>query len=258
LLGDSAPAADRAGAGSLVVLCAWTAFVVAGGSFQRLSEHFTQAVPARSQVLPVAAFDAVFVAAVVGGLLVLAGAALALPAFLRFLRAGGWGQIQSHFVWAVAATVVAGIALLALVAVAHTLTPAQRNGELLYHPAVWYYSLQFVVTGLLGAAMLVLWTAAAVATARRLALSPAVLRAEAVLALAVMVMMALMTVATSVWWGAVSSSAPAFLQGVPAGAPASGFDLHLVGTMSLMLVATVAAAYGAIRIARSWREMRLA
>ena len=75
-------------------MCAWTAFVLAGGSFQKLSEHFTQAVPARDHTLPNIAFGAVFAAAIIGGLLVLSGAAIALPALGRFLRAGGWASVR--------------------------------------------------------------------------------------------------------------------------------------------------------------------
>ncbi len=152
LVGESVAVADRTRAGALVVLCAWTAFVMAGGSYQRLSEHFSQAVPAGPRALPDAAFETVLVAAVVGGVLVFTGAVVALPAFLRFLRSGGWASVRAHFVRALAATVVATVALVALVAVAHTLSPAQRNAGLLYHPAVWYYLVQFVATGLLLAA----------------------------------------------------------------------------------------------------------
>jgi hypothetical protein len=258
LVGDNVPPADRARAGSIVVLCAWTAFVLAGGSFQKLSEHFTQAVPARDHTLPNIAFGAVFAAAIIGGLLVLSGAAIALPALGRFLRAGGWASVRRHFARAAAATGVALVAMVALVAVAHTLTPAQRNGALLYHPVVWYYLVQFVGTALLLAAMIALWTVAAVAAARRLDLPRPVLRAEAALAVGVMVMMAVMTASTAVWWGAISSWAPWFLQGLPAGSGGSAFDPDLAATMGLMLVATVVAACGATRVTRSWRDIQLA
>jgi hypothetical protein len=255
LMGDSIPAADRARAGALVVLWAWTAFVLAGTSFQRLSEHFQQAVPAGARALPVVAFGTVFVAAVVGGLLVLSGTAIAVPAFVSFVRAGGWPCVRRHFVRAAGATALAGVALVALVAVAHTLSPAQRNGARLYHPAVWYYLVQYVVTGLVVAGMLALWTVAAVAAARHLGLARTVLRAEAVMAVAVMTAMTVMTVATAVWWVAISSSAPWFLAGAPIGAAASAFDPVLAATMFLMVAATVVAAYGATRITRSWRDM---
>ncbi len=38
-----------------MVLCAWTAFMLAGSSFAKLSENFGQAVPARMQSLAIPA-----------------------------------------------------------------------------------------------------------------------------------------------------------------------------------------------------------
>ena len=45
LTGDAVPAADGVRAGALVVLVAWIAFVVAGASFAKFSEHFDEALP---------------------------------------------------------------------------------------------------------------------------------------------------------------------------------------------------------------------
>jgi hypothetical protein len=256
LLGNTAPAADRARVGSVVVLAAWSAFVLAGSSFAKLSEDFRIAVPARSRALSTAAFDTVFVLAFVGGFLVLCGIAIALPAFVRLMRIGGWSAIRRPLLWAAVATVAAGVAIVVTVAVAHTLTPAQRNGDLLYHPVVWYYVVAFVVTALLVSIAIALWTVAAVAATRRMTLPRAVLSGEAVLATAVMSAMALMTVATAAWWVVVASSAPWFLQGVRPGAPVSRFDPNLAATMLLMVVATSVAAYGTRRVAQSWGELR--
>ena len=76
LSGTAAPAAAGPGR-RLLVLCAWTAFVVAGIGFAKLAEHFGRAVPARARPVSVGAFGTVQVLAVIGGLLVLAGAAAA-------------------------------------------------------------------------------------------------------------------------------------------------------------------------------------
>lgn len=43
LTGDSAPEAVIVKVGSLTILCAWVAFVFAGASFSRFSEHFSEA-----------------------------------------------------------------------------------------------------------------------------------------------------------------------------------------------------------------------
>ena len=73
LLGKTAPAVERARAGSLLVLCAWSVFMVAGISFAKITEHFGQVVPARNLALPNGSFDTVYVVAIVGGLLVVCG-----------------------------------------------------------------------------------------------------------------------------------------------------------------------------------------
>jgi MFS family permease len=242
LLGNMAPAAERARAGSLLVLCAWSAFVVAGSSFAKITEHFGQAVPARAQALSNRSFDTVYVVAIIGGLLVLSGACAAVPAFLRFLRAGGWPSIRGHVLRAAMSTVAATVAMAGLVGLAHTLSPAQRNGGLVYHPVVWYYLLAIIPTALLVALALALWTVAAVAVTRRLVLARPVLF--------------VITAATAVWWGAIASSAPWFL-GAQSGSAASAFTPNLVGTMALMSVACAVATCGVVRVARSWRDLRL-
>jgi uncharacterized membrane protein YidH (DUF202 family) len=229
---------------------------VAGISFAKLSEGFGLAVPTRTAPLASGAYRAVMVVGIVTCLVVSAGMAIAVPAFLRFLRAGGWTTIRRHVGRALIATVVAGAALVALVAVANTLTPAQRNAEVAAHPVVWYYLVEFIVTMLLLAAALALWTAAAVVAARGLDLPRPVLCAEALLAAGAAVAMVVMTAATAVWWGSIASSAHWFLQGTRAESAGSPLNAQLVGTMVLMLVASVLAGYGVSRVARSWPQLR--
>jgi hypothetical protein len=77
------------------------------------------------------------------------------------------------------------------------------------------------------------------------------------LALLVAVAIFVMTVATALWWGAVASGAPWFLAGSRPGPAALPFDPNLVATISLMLAAIAVAGYGALRITRSWKELRL-
>jgi hypothetical protein len=256
VVGDSLPPADRARAGSLLVLCAWTAFVVAGSSFAKLSEGFGLVQPTRTASLSSGAYRAVMVVAIVACLVVMAGVVIAVPAFLRFLRAGGWSHIRSHVVRALVASVVGILALTALVGLAHTLTPAQRAGQLASHPALWYYQVAFIVTMLLVAVTLGLWTVAAVVTVRRLDLSGTVLSAEALLAAAATAAMVVMTVATAVWWSSITSSTPWFLHGTPAGSAGSPFNGQLVGTMVLMLVASILAGYGVSRVTWSGLTFR--
>ncbi len=252
LAGDTAPATDGVRAGALVVLAAWAAFVIAGASFAKFAEHFDEALPHRSGAhrVPDLAFtrapDGGWGRERPGG----RGSLLALPAFVRFLRAGGWASVRRHFMRALVCTALVGAVTLPLLLWAHHLTPHQRNGGL--H---WYGAL-FLLWAALIFVSLALWTMAAIATARRVEFSPAVLTAEAALAAAIAVAMVVMVGATAVWWGAMANDAPAFLSASPGGAAGSPWDLWFVATVGLMLVAVGAAAFGVVRELRVWTTMR--
>ena len=250
LLGDRTPPAERVRAGALLVLGAWAAFVVAGASFAKLSEHFDAAVPAASRDLPWAVFRAIETLAVVGSLLVAAGALAALPALVRALRAGAWPRLRRPVLGAGAASVLVAAGTVGLVAWANRLSVAQRNG------ADGYYVVAFVVWGLAGAATLALWTWAAIAAGRRLTLTRRVLVLEAALAGGLALCMAAMTAATALWWAVVAVDAPWFLGGTAAGSHPSVFEPRLAATMALMLAAVAAAGYGVVRIGRAWGGLR--
>ena len=156
----SAPEQFRTGA--LVVLCAWAGFVLAGASFSKLSEHFAQSVPATSRALPQVAFSVVVVLGAVGATLVLIGGLVALPAFVRFVRSGGWLSLSRHVIRATGLSVIAVCAVIPLSFWAHHLNEIQRNG------GDRIYSGAFVTWGLLVAATLTQWTMVGVAAARRI------------------------------------------------------------------------------------------
>lgn len=250
LAGDTRAPADRAWAGALAVLCGWTIFVLGGAAFQRLSEHFQQALPSGARAVPVAAFDTVVVAAAGGAVVVALGALAAMPAFVRYLRADGWSAIRALLIVALAATVVEGAAVMTLAGWAHSLTPGQRNGGSLP------YVVAFLALAAVSAATLALWTALAVACARRLRVSPRLLAFEVTLAVSLFGLMAIMGVATVVWWASVATSAPWFLSGSP-GRAASAFDPALVVSVVLMLMALATSGYGVARIARHRGPVRL-
>lgn len=241
LSGDGAPG-ERVRGGSLLVLCAWTLFVVAGMSVQKLSEHWQAATPPGSRSLPAGAFDGLVAAAAVGSVLVLAGIAAVAPTLLGFLRGGGWPSVRRRVLTAALVTLLAIAATVALVAWGHGLTDRQRNSSHL-----GAYGIYAAVWALLIVCCLASWTAAAVATARRLSLPAAILRLEARLGAAVAVCMAAMTAATALWWAALASAAPWFLADGPAGSTASPLAPALLVSALLMLVATLAATAGAAR-----------
>jgi hypothetical protein len=238
LVGGGGPG-ERVRGGLLLVLCAWALFVVAGVGVQKFSEHWQDATPAGSRALAAVGFDALVIAAVCGSMLVAAGIGLAIAQVATFLRVGGWPALRRRVVTAVLLTGVAIAATIALVIWAHGLTGRQRDG----HDSA--YAMAFVTWALLAAASLLAWVAAAVATARRLELAAATLRAQAWIACGVVVAMGAMTAATAVWWAALADHAPWFLAGRPVGSNASPLAPELLVAAMLMMLATVLGAAGA-------------
>ncbi len=90
--GDSPSESVRSG--SLLVLCGWALFVIAGSAFAKMTEHWVGATPGPDRRLPVGAFGTIQVAAGVGLAFVVIGCAVALPTALRFLREGGWERAR--------------------------------------------------------------------------------------------------------------------------------------------------------------------
>ena len=165
--------------------------------------------------IPTSAFDIVQVAAAIGSAAVVAGVALALPAFVRDLRSGGWAPLRRPILVALAATIVASAALVA-VALTHDVV------------AVSVF-IAFALSSLLA------WTHAAAAAARRLPPLPA----HSHLAPLVGATMLVMTVAASVWFGSVSTHAPSFV---------GAAQLAVVATF--MLSGSALAAVGSLRCLR--------
>jgi len=242
--GDVRPPAERVRAGALLVLCGWALFVVAGAVFQKSSEHFASALPRTARWPALTAFDVVVVAAVIGLLIVAAGALAALPAFVRFLRGGGWPSVRRLVLTTTLSTATEAGALGALIPWAHSLPAGQRNG------GSSLYTAAFLGLALFTAVSVALWTALAVACARRIEMAPRLLRLEVGLAVALFVLMIVVTVSVAVWWGSVGSAAPWFLHGARAGTGSSAFDPNLGVSLTLMLLAVAVASSGVTRILR--------
>jgi hypothetical protein len=153
----------------------WWTFFVAGYVFAILPYEFKASSGAAQGWWVTAALAALAAVAVLGGVCVLASGLLALPAFGRFLRAGGWRQIRRRVAWAAAATVAAGGSLAALVQVPGSLTYDQLSGS-------GVFFLGAAATGLLLTAAFGLWANAAKATAKHLDLTVRVRADEMLLA----------------------------------------------------------------------------
>jgi hypothetical protein len=237
LHGDRDDPATHTRAGSLLVLCGWAFFVIAGAMEAKFNEHWADGTPPANLSLPNHAFLAVQVGAGIGLVLVTIAGLIALPALVRALRSSGWALVrrQVRRVSLVAATTAGGG--VPVVIWAHHLTSHQRNGGLST------YSAAFLAIGALLTATIAATTASVVSVAAQLKLSNASLRALGLLALAMVATMAVVLAGTITWWAALAHAAPSVLGGrVP-------LDLILVG--SLMTIGMLAGALGGWRVAGS-------
>lgn len=245
LIGAACNRTDRATGGCLAVLWAWVAFVVAGVMVQKASEQWQGAVPAGDRALPAVAFAVLVAGAAFGSVAVLAGTALTVPRIRVMLAAGGWSAIRGLVLRAAGLTLAAAAGTVGLAAWAHTLGPAQRSGA--GHPYAAAI-LALALVGVVGVAALVAWTAVAARIARQIGLGGRLLVAEAGLAVATTVAMAVMSVSSLLWCQTVADAAPGFFAGWQVGG-------SVAVAVTMMLAATLVGAAGS---ARALRELRRA
>ena len=242
--------AERVRAGSLLVLWAWTPFVLGGAVFAKFSEHWSVVTPRGDRWLPAGAYFSVVGAAGAGAAVVAIAAMAVFPAFARFLRDGGWADVRVPIRRAVAVAVTSAAALGGLVAWSHHLGPHQRNGG---SPA---YDVAGLVVVALIAATVVTCTAAATCAARKVILSPRVLRLNGMLALGLAAAIVVVISGTVVWWIAIAVDSPAFLSGGPLSVNGSPTPPILLAAGLLMSGGLVVAASGAGGVVRSIRATR--
>ncbi len=244
LLGNSLDGPNLTRAGSLLVLWAWTLFMVAGAVVAKFGEHWESAVPAAHRSLPRVAFGVVQLAGGLGGLIVLMAAAILIPGLLELLRTGKWDEIRRPVLRSMATGVIATVATVAIVIWSHHLSPHQRNGGFFFHGVI------FVLWGLTIAMALFMATAAATAVAHHTTLSRRVLRLLGTMATAVTVLMLGVAVGTIIWWTVLADYAPRFL-GSGLLATSNVLPLPLVAAVLLMFAGLTVASVGTIRIAQS-------
>ena len=241
-LGDRAPRLTQRRNGSLTVLLAWSIMVLGGASLVKSAEHSAGAMPVATRGVAQWAYDTAALAGGVGTALVVVGALLVLPQFVRFVRGGGWSIVRRSYVHAMIATALAATATLGVSSWAHRLTTVQRNG------GDHWYSGAFLGYALLVSLVIFLWTKAAVVTVTRLDLTGRVLLWESWLALGVTASSLTVASATFTWWVQMGLHAPWFLQGAPTGVSASPWSAHLIVTAVIMVVAVGMALWGAWRV----------
>ncbi len=227
---------QRARAEVLRVLCAWALFAFAGLVVAKFSEHWQGAVHGGGSLARVA-FVAILAGAGCGSALVLAGIAIAVPAFLRLLRAGGWGKVRGPLLVSVLVAGALAAATAGLALWSGSLNADQRNGD----DAL--YAAAFLVWAALIAASFAIWAGAAIAIARRLELAPRVVRVQAWLAAGAAAAIGFVAAATAIWWIGMADSAPGFFGG-------STLAPQLFAAIALMALALWVAAPAAWRAAR--------
>jgi hypothetical protein len=180
----------------------WAKMLTAGSIVAILPQNLSESPPPARGWQAVAAFDALLAAVALTGAVVVASGLAALPALVRFLRAGGWPKIRRRVAWAGGASVVAGGALAGLVLVSVSRSPAQLD-------ASWAYLVGFLATGLAVTAAIGLWAIAAAATARRLTLAPRVRSAQLMLGAVAPLAVTVTLVTLNLWWSV--TQAPGWL-----------------------------------------------
>jgi hypothetical protein len=136
------------------------------------------------------ALDAELAAIALTGALVLADGLLALPALVRFLRAGGWPKIRRRVGWAAGVTAVA----------AGSVVFVSGSGWQKSQNVSWAVLAGLLASYLATTAAIGLWSTTATATARHLTLAPRVRAAQLILGAVLPTAVSAMIVTATLWW----------------------------------------------------------
>jgi MFS family permease len=250
VLGDATGPGERIRGGSLLILGAWSLFMVAGPIFGKFTDNWVPATPKGDRWLPNDGLAAVEWAGLLGVALVLGSALFVAPTFIRLLRSGGWPSVRGSIVRAVMAGALAILMTLGVGVLAHQLSSRDRNG------GWWPYGVAFFLWVALGVAAIAIGTGAAIAVGRRLELSLKSLRVLGWVALSLSAMMAVMIAGMVTWWAALATSAPrALSNGIGNGLffNSNALPPTLVVAGFLMALGGVLASIGSLRVARTLR-----
>ena len=195
----------RLRSGSVLILCGWAFYIVAGAMFVKVADRWSTESSHVGHWVATSGFALVALACGAGCLVVLVAALLALRPFVRFVQAGAWREVRRPISLA-AVSVLASVVLFGvLVARAHGMSAHGRNGG---DPS---YSALFVLVSLMSFAAVGCATAAAVSVACKVELSGRMLRTLGFMAVGLVSLMGLTLVSLMAWWASEAVHSPGFL-----------------------------------------------
>jgi hypothetical protein len=185
----------------------WLMTVVAGLNLGNLPWNLKAPLPPARAWQKTAAFDGLVGAFALTGVVVLAGGLVAAPAFVAFLREGGWPKIRRRVAWAAGTTVAAGGGLAGLFLAERAMSSAQVSHS-------WTYASGVVATAVALAAAFGLWASAATATAKHLKHATRARAAQPLLAAVTVTAAFSILTANIIWLAAIQSSLVWLVAGV--------------------------------------------
>jgi hypothetical protein len=251
LVGWSGDPDARVRGGSVLVLCGWACYIVAGALFGKLTDRWSTESSHAGHWVATGGFGGLAVAWGVGCLIVLLGALMVVPPFVRLLAAGRWREVARPVVASIVSAVVALGSLGFLVARAHGMSAHDRNGGSPLSSAL------FVIVGAMVFVAVGCATGAAVSVARRVDLSRPLVRTLGVMAIGLVGVMALALVSLVTWWASEATHSIGFLsQSIGNGEPYSSSVVPptLLATGLLMTLGLGLGLVGLVRIVDSLGE----
>ena len=247
--GRASSHSDRLRAGALSVLAAWTLVGAVACAFAKYSEHWDAVTPLANRMLPATALTIFQFAAFSVVLVCGVGAVVSGRSFLRLCRDEGLSRVTRLLRPLVGAGATATLSTAAMIAVAHHLNSAQRNGGLEGYrfAGLAWVALMLTCLGvaLLGVARIVL----------RLTYSPGELRTMASLALSATGCMIVMFSSLLVWWAAMARHARWFFSSAAAGTAATRTPAALIVLAVMMALGLAGALWGSRRALISARAL---
>jgi len=243
IIGTTADTDMRVRGASLLVLCAWGIFVVAGSAFAKYTEHWPLATPQADHRLPAAGMAAVQVAAATGALITILAGVIILPALFALVRSDGWRPLWSLARPMAVASAAAGAVSIGIIAWNGKLGPSTST------------PLALRIVGILGGLVVVgaltVCCGTAVALVYRLRLSPRATRSLGALAVAMTMVLVVIFTGALLWWISTALHAPWFFGSLVPRSPATPAPLAMIVLGSTMLSGLVLAAVGTVRITTS-------